>query len=101
MASAGHCASLPTELWLRIIEHIPDVPTLNNLRRVSSRLYAMATPAVFTNLELRDTQKGLRALREISQTPLIARAVKTLQLVFTGPRDRNDHSRWIRGGKYT
>ena len=94
--AADYPTSLPTEIWLRIIEHVPEVRTLNNLRRVSSRLYAIATPAAFTNLDLPDTQKGLQALREISQTPIISRAVRKLKLVFIGPRD--DHSRWIRGG---
>ena len=94
--SADYTVSLPTEIWLRIIEHVPEVRTLNNLRRVSSRLYAIATPAAFTNLDLPDTERGLQALREIGQTPIISRAVKTLKLVFVGPRD--DHLRWIRGG---
>ncbi|KAF7984612.1 hypothetical protein HWV62_12819 [Athelia sp. TMB] len=94
--SAEYPASLPTEIWLSIIEQIPEVRTLNNLRRVSSRLYAIATPAAFTNLDLPDTVRGLKALREISQTPIVSRAVKTLKLVLVGPRD--DHHRYIRGG---
>ncbi|KAF7984613.1 hypothetical protein HWV62_12821 [Athelia sp. TMB] len=97
MASINYSISLPTEIWLSIIARIPDDRTLNNLRRVSSRLYAIATPATFKNLDLPDTPKGLKVMRGISQTPSIACAVKKLRLAFLGPRDGGP-SRSIRGG---
>lgn len=100
MASINYSITLPTEIWLSIIARIPDDRTLNNLRQVSSRLYAIATPAIFKNLDLPDTSKGLKVMREISQTPTIACAVKKLRLAFLGPRDGGP-SRSIRGGTYT
>ncbi|KZP26908.1 hypothetical protein FIBSPDRAFT_1002366 [Athelia psychrophila] len=95
MEPPGHPPSLPTELWLKIIEQIPARRDVASLRAVSKRLCTISTPMSFHKITLEDTREGLNALREIIPALNISGSIQSLVLGVGCRLDPS--SRWERG----
>ncbi|KAI0065705.1 hypothetical protein BV25DRAFT_1821373 [Artomyces pyxidatus] len=88
---------LPPELWLRVIERLPDSDRLA-LRAADRRLHALATPAVFRELCFTSTPRSTAAIRALLGTSVRGHVEKIeYQNAWNRPREMPDQMAFIKG----
>lgn len=81
-----HTISLPSELWIDVIDHSRENPSdMKNLLQVCRTFYAFALPLLFSTIQVSNGDPTYNFIR-ISTTPRLARLFRRIDFVGVGLR---------------